>query len=74
VGGATSIGANVPAQVPPHWLVYFAVTNADDTIKRAQEMGAKIMVPAMDIPQGRMSVLADPQGAEFAVIQLPNPT
>jgi len=28
------------------------------------------MSPAMDIPQGRMAVLSDPQGAAFAVIAL----
>jgi predicted enzyme related to lactoylglutathione lyase len=50
--------------------VYFAVANADDTVKRAQELGGKLMSPAMDIPQGRFAVLADPQGAAFAVIQL----
>jgi predicted enzyme related to lactoylglutathione lyase len=27
------------------------------------------MSPAIDIPQGRLAVIADPQGATFAVIQ-----
>jgi predicted enzyme related to lactoylglutathione lyase len=56
--------------VPSNWLVYFTVANTDDTLKKAQELGAKVMTPAMDIPQGRMAVLADPQGAPFAVIAL----
>jgi predicted enzyme related to lactoylglutathione lyase len=70
IGGGMQMGAQMPAQVPPHWLVYFAVANTDNTLKRAQELGAKVMMPAMDIPQGRFGVLTDPQGAAFAVIQI----
>jgi uncharacterized protein len=70
IGGGMQMGAQMPPQVPPHWLVYFAVANTDNTVKRAQELGAKVMMPAMDIPQGRFSVLTDPQGAAFAVIQI----
>jgi predicted enzyme related to lactoylglutathione lyase len=70
VGGGQAMGAMYPPQVPPHWLVYFAVANTDDTVKKAQDLGGKVMAPAMDIPQGRLAVLTDPQGASFAVIQL----
>ena len=70
IGGGMTMGPQFPPQVPPFWLVYFAVANADNTVKRAQELGAKVMSPAMDIPQGRMAVLTDPQGASFGVIQL----
>jgi predicted enzyme related to lactoylglutathione lyase len=70
IAGGLTIGEMVPASVPPNWLVYFAVANTDDIVKRAQELGGKVMSPASDIPQGRMAVLTDPQGATFAVIQL----
>jgi uncharacterized protein len=70
IGGGMAMNAQIPAQVPPFWLVYFAVANTDNTVKRAQELGAKLMMPAMDIPQGRFAVITDPQGASFAVIQL----
>ncbi|MGI9147365.1 MAG: VOC family protein [Chloroflexota bacterium] len=70
VGGGMQMNPQIPSQVPPHWLVYFAVANTDNTVKRAQELGAKLMMPAMDIPQGRFAVVTDPQGATFAVIQL----
>jgi len=70
IAGGMQMGDMYPPQVPSHWLVYFAVANTDETIRRAQELGAKLMAPAMDIPQGRFAVLSDPQGAAFAVIQL----
>ena len=69
VAGATGM-EGMPAQVPPHWLVYFAVANTDETLKRAQELGGKVIAPPMDIPQGRFAMLTDPQGAAFAVIQI----
>jgi predicted enzyme related to lactoylglutathione lyase len=70
IAGGTTMNAQIPPQVPPHWLVYFAVANTDNTVKRAQELGAKLMVPATDIPQGRFAVLTDPQGATLGVIQV----
>jgi uncharacterized protein len=70
VGGGMAMNPQIPPQVPPHWLVYFAVANTDNTLKRAQELGAKVMVPATDIPQGRFAVMTDPQGAAFAIIQV----
>ena len=56
--------------VPPHWMVYFTVVNTDDTIDKLQQLGGKVNVPPTDIPIGRFSVVADPQGAVFTVIQL----
>lgn len=70
IGGAMAMGSMYPPDVPPHWLVYFAVANTDETLKKAQELGGKVMGPAVDMPIGRFAVLADNQGAAFAVIQL----
>lgn len=56
---------------PPNWMVYFAVSDCDATIKHATVLGAMVLRPASDIPTvGRFAVLADPQGAVFAVIRL----
>lgn len=60
--------------VPPHWLVYFAVDDCDAKAKKATELGATVMKPPDDIPSiGRFSILLDPQGAAFAIIKLENP-
>jgi predicted enzyme related to lactoylglutathione lyase len=61
-------------EMPPHWMVYFAVADADATLARAIELGGKSCAPPMDVPGvGRMAVMTDPQGAAFAVIKLENP-
>lgn len=70
IGGMREMGANDPAEVPAHWLVYFAVENTDAAVARTSEGGGSVLVPAMDIEPGRFAVFTDPQGAAFAVIQL----
>jgi hypothetical protein len=57
--------------VPPHWLAYLRVGNCEETVAKAVAMGAKNLVPPMDVPKvGRFAVIQDPQGAVFAVIAL----
>ena len=52
--------------VPPHWAVYLAVDDVDARIAKCTEMGAQVVVPAMDIPSvGRMALIQDPQGAHL---------
>lgn len=56
--------------VPPHWMLYIAVQNADAAAKRASELGATVCAPAFDVTDlGRMAVLQDPTGAMFSVWQ-----
>jgi predicted enzyme related to lactoylglutathione lyase len=71
VGGMLDMNAReVPEQVPAHWQVYFAVEDTDATIGQATEHGGSVMVPPMEVPAGRFSILVDPHGASFAVIAL----
>src|SRR5258708_1295503 len=35
--------------VPPHWSLYIAVDNADESAKRAGELGAKIIEAPFDV-------------------------
>jgi uncharacterized protein len=50
---------------PAYWSVTFAVDDADTTAERAAELGGQVVVPPMDAPWVRMTVLSDPQGAMF---------
>ena len=55
---------------PPHWLIYVATPNADDTAAKAADLGGTIVHAPFDIPEvGRIVVLADPQGAVFCAFQ-----
>ncbi len=58
-------------EVPPHWVIYFAVEDCDAAVKRGSELGAELIVPATDVPEvGRFAWLRDPVGAVFGVIRL----
>ena len=70
IGGGMGMGAEAPADMPPHWLVWFAVADRDATVAKARELGANVMLEAMDVPSvGKMGVVSDPQGAAFGVIE-----
>jgi predicted enzyme related to lactoylglutathione lyase len=56
--------------VPPNWLSYVSVTNADESTAKAKDLGATILKDAFDVMTvGRMSVVQDPTGAVFALWQ-----
>lgn len=57
-------------EVPPHWMVYFSVADIDQSVAKLQELGGNVCVPIFEIPVGRMSVVGDPQGGNFTLIQL----
>jgi predicted enzyme related to lactoylglutathione lyase len=51
------------------WLPYVRVENCDASQARAGELGAKVLVPATDIPgTGRFAIVEDPTGAAVAFI------
>jgi predicted enzyme related to lactoylglutathione lyase len=53
------------------WVPYVAVADADASVRLAGSLGGRVFVPPSDIPGiGRFAVLADPFGAQFAVIRL----
>ncbi len=54
--------------IPPHWLSYVAVDNVDETVKKAEKLGAKTLVKPTDIPNiGRFAIITDPTGANLGV-------
>ena len=71
LGGKPIGGMMAPpdgARVPSHWLAYFAVADCDKAAALAVSLGARTYVPPTSIEgTGRFAVLADPQGAAFAL-------
>jgi predicted enzyme related to lactoylglutathione lyase len=59
--------------MPAVWGVYFAVDDCDKAAEIAAAKGGTVVQPPMDIPPGRMAVIADPAGAVFNVLQLTEP-
>lgn len=74
VGACMPMPEMAPAEVPSFWMAYFAVADIESSTAQAKELGGSSMVEMMDAGDvGRFSVLADPMGAVFSIIQLNNP-
>ncbi|KUO07847.1 VOC family protein [Streptomyces sp. DSM 15324] len=67
-GGMVRMDETFPPEVPPHWLPYFVVADADASTATATAAGGTAPVEPMSVPDGpRIAVLRDPQGAVFGV-------
>lgn len=55
---------------PPTWLSYVAVSDVEASAARVGELGGSVAAGPVEIgPPGSMAVVADPQGAHFALWQ-----
>ncbi len=69
IGGIPPASQRHP-HAPPHWLVYIQVTDCAASASQAAALGAKIQFgPAFTANVGTLAVIADPQGAVFALFQ-----
>lgn len=70
IAGAMPRPEGMPAEAPDGWLVYFGTDDVDAGTADAQRLGATLVSGPMAIPgTGRFAVLADPEGAVFALFQ-----
>jgi predicted enzyme related to lactoylglutathione lyase len=71
--GEEFIGGIPPASylkpgTPAHWMAYFTASDCDATAAAAKNLGATIYMAPTDFEDvGRIAVMADPQGAAFAI-------
>jgi predicted enzyme related to lactoylglutathione lyase len=69
IGGIPSWIHRSP-ETPAHWLPYFEVADCDKTTALAKSQGGNILYGPMSLEGvGRFVILADPQGAAFALYQ-----
>jgi len=69
IGGAHA--ATEFEQGPPSWTVSFRVADADTSAGLAASLGGAVPLPPIDIPVGRVAILADPAGAPFTIAEVP---
>jgi predicted enzyme related to lactoylglutathione lyase len=73
VAGIMEIPADLPAEVPSHWLQYIGTRDVDATADAAVRAGGSVVKAPGDMAgAGRYAVLKDPQGALFAIIDPEN--
>jgi uncharacterized protein len=68
VASINPIGDDQP-DTPPHWSVTFGVDDAHATAAKATELGGTVVVPPLDVPWSRRTVIRDPQGATLIASQ-----
>jgi uncharacterized protein len=73
IGAIGETDPELPPGTPAHWMVYFAVADADATIGTATGHGARLLAGPVDTPYGRMATLADPQGALIKIMGVSAP-
>ncbi|MBI1179142.1 MAG: VOC family protein [Alphaproteobacteria bacterium] len=75
VGGVMTLPQEAcDAGARPGWLGYIRSADVDADTRAAAEAGGAVLRPPHDIPQaGRFSVVADPQGAAFMLLQPSGP-
>lgn len=66
-GGMGAISAEM-GDLPPHWLTYFGVDDADAAVGYVGAHGGTVVRPPWDTPFGRMAVVQGPFGETFAVM------
>lgn len=64
-GGAMNMPDGVPPEAPSMWVVYFEVTDCDDSVRRLTELGGELFLPPMQMGPNRFAGGADPTGAMF---------
>ncbi|MET0422653.1 MAG: VOC family protein [Actinoplanes sp.] len=62
------IGDAWPIDMPPHWMVYFAVHDCDISAGHTVALGGTVLQPPTSLPIGRYAVLEDPQGGIFSIL------
>ena len=53
----------------PIWMGYIGANDVDGTVAQIEAKGGKALMPAFDMPQGRIAMVADPQGNPFYVMK-----
>lgn len=73
-GGLMQIPADQAGKMPSHWTTYIYVDNIDDSVTKAQQLGAKVIVPVTPVEDfGRFAILQDPTGASLGLWQCTKP-
>jgi predicted enzyme related to lactoylglutathione lyase len=69
IGGIYNLHA---PSTPPHWLSYVGVVDCAKATAAAKAGGARVLNGPMEVPGGSwISMLMDPQGGAFAVVEPP---
>ena len=67
--GRAAVSEVFPAEMPPHFLVHFAVADCEAVLGTVSRLGGRIQAPPFETSYGKVAVVTDNQGASFAVLE-----
>ena len=56
-------------EIPPHWMVYIQVEDADAAAAKVTSLGGDVCVPVTEIAVGRFAVVNDDQKGTFTIFE-----
>jgi predicted enzyme related to lactoylglutathione lyase len=69
VAALHGVGHTLPRDRGPHWMTYFAVSDTDEAVRRASDLGGHVLQAPKDCAIGRLATVADPEGAVFTIVR-----
>lgn len=60
----------LPEGAASYWRVYFGVSDMDESLEALVRMGGTVIDPGGKTPFGRFATVADPQGAQFQLLEI----
>ncbi|MFI2378950.1 VOC family protein [Streptomyces sp. NPDC018964] len=67
--GRAPVSDVFPAEMPPHFLVHFAVEDPGAALQEVVRLGGRVQVPPFGTSYGTVAVVTDDQGASFALLR-----
>jgi predicted enzyme related to lactoylglutathione lyase len=68
IGGMLDMRGQAPEEIPPHWLVYFTVSDRDASLEKVKSSGGSETL-TMELPMGKFAIVADPHGSAFGIFE-----
>ncbi|GAA4820193.1 VOC family protein [Streptomyces ziwulingensis] len=69
VAGIHGVGTALPRDRGPHWVTYFEAADVTEAAAHLTDLGGRVVRPVRETAQGRVVMVADPEGARFALLQ-----
>jgi len=67
--GRSTVTDVFPPPMPPHFLVHFRIADTGAALDTVTRLGGRVQVPPFTASYGTVAVVADNQGASFALLQ-----
>lgn len=68
-GGIMPMPPQLPAGVPPNWMVYFGVASVREAVEKARALGGTAEMEPTESAGVSFAVLGDPAGAVFGIME-----